>query len=173
MKGLVAITGQLTEPADIRRTLESTLGAICVYGPRLSRGSDPKPFTADATARIVDEMKKLGINRLVVQTGAMAGGDSPNWSWFVRRFVRSYRKNFPLTDKDRDVQESVTKSSGLDWTLVKPFRISKGRATGNVRALESVRISAFTHTPVADLTDFLLKELIDGTHHRKAVYVVK
>lgn len=171
--GLEIITGQLTNESDVRRTLEGAIGAICVYGPRLSRGNDPEPFTADATAIIIAEMKKLGMRRIVVQTGAMAGGDSPNWSWFVRRFVRSYRKNFPRSDKDRDAQEAVTKSSGLDWTLVKPFRISGAKPTGKVRALENVRITAFTHTPRADLAEFLLNELIDGTHHMKAIYVVK
>ena len=172
-RGLQAITGQLTESADIRNTLEGTIGAICVFGPRLGRGKNPKPFTADATARIVEEMKKLGMNRLIVQTGAMAGGDTPNWSWFVRRFVKSYRKNYPEIDKDRDAQEAVTKSSGLDWTLVKPFRISGGKGTGRVRAHENVRISFLTHTPRPDLAEFLLKELMDGSHHRKAIYVVK
>ncbi len=173
MRGLLAITGQLTESADINKTLEGTIGAICVFGPRLGRGKDPKPFTADATARIVEEMKKLGMNRLIVQTGAMAGGNTPNWSWFVRRFVKSYRKNYPETDKDRDAQEAVTKNSGLDWTLVKPFRISGGKGTGRVRAHENVRISFLTHTPRPDLAEFLLKELMDGSHHRKAIYVVK
>ena len=173
MKGLEVIKGQLAEPLDIRRTLEGTIGTICVYGPRLRRGYDPKPFTADATAKIVEEMKKLGLGRLIVQTGAMAGGDTPNWSWFVKRFVKSYRKNFPQSDKDRDAQEVVTKNSGLDWTLVKPFRISSGRGTGKLRALENVRISFLTHTPRSDLAEFLLNELTNGTHHRMAIYVVK
>ena len=173
MKGLEAITGQLTESADIRHTLEGTIGAICVFGPRLGRRMNPQPFCAEATAKIVDEMKKLGMNRLIVQTGAMAGGDSPNWSWFVRRFVKSYRRNYPEIDKDRDAQEVVTKNSSLDWTLVKPFRISSAKGTGRVRALENVRISSFTHTPRVDLAEFLLRELMDGSHHRKTIYVVK
>lgn len=172
-KGLEAITGQLTESADIRHTLEGTIGSICVFGPRLGRRMDQQPFCADATAKIVEEMKKLSMDRLIVQTGAMAGGDSPNWSWFVRRFVKSYRKNYPEIDKDRDAQEVVTKNSGLDWTLVKPFRISSAKGTGKVRALENVRISSFTSTPRADLAEFLLRELMDGSHHRKTIYAVK
>jgi len=172
-KGLEVITGQLTEPSKIRRTLEGTMGAICVFGPRLGKGKDPQPFCADATARIVEEMKKFGMERLIVQTGAMAGGDSPNWSWAVRRFVKSYRKNYPEIDKDRDAQEMVTKDSGLDWTVTRTFRISGAKGTGRVRALENVRISFFTKTPRADFADFLLDELLDGSHHRKTIYVVK
>lgn len=172
-KGLEVITGQLTDPSKIQQTLEGAIGAICVFGPRLGKKDRPQPFCADATAKIVEEMKKLGMERLIVQTGAMAGGDSPNWSWFVRRFVKSYRKNYPEIDKDRDAQEVVAKGSGLDWTITRTFRISGGKGTGSVRALENVRISFFTHTPRPDLASFLLDELIEGTHHRKTIYVVK
>ena len=171
--GLEVITGQLTESPKIRRTLEGTRGAICVFGPRLGRRNNPQPFCADATAKIVEEMKKLGMERLIVQTGAMAGGDSPNWSWFVRRFVKSYRKNYPEIDKDRDAQEIVTKGSGLDWTITRTFRISGRKGTGKVRALENGRISFFTHTPRPDFANFLLNELMSGNHHRQVIYVVK
>ena len=172
-KGLEVVTGQLTESSKINQTLVGTIGAICVFGPRLGKKNNPQPFCADATAKIVEEMKKLGIDRLIVQTGAMAGGDSPNWSWFVRRFVKSYRKNYPEIDKDRDAQETVTKGSGLDWTITRTFRISGGKGTGSVRALENTRISFFTHTPRSDFANFLLDELMSGTHHRKTIYVVK
>jgi len=172
-KGLEITTGQLTESPKIRHTLEGTIGAIIVFGPRLGKRNNPQPFCADATARIIEEMKKLGVERLIVQTGAMAGGDSPNWSWFVRRFVKSYRKNYPEINKDRDAQETVTKESGLDWTITRTFRISSGKGTGKVRALENVRISFFTHTPRPDFAKFLLDELMSGTHHRKTIYVVK
>ena len=172
-EGLEIITGKLKEASDIRRTLEGTVGAICVYGPRLSRGNDPEPFTADATSRIIEEMKALSLNRLIVQTGAMAGGDSPSWSWFVRRFVRSYRKDFPKSSKDRDAQEDVTRNSGLDWTITRTFRISGGGGSGRLRALENVRIGFFTHTPRRDFADFLVNELLEGTHHKKTIYVIK
>jgi putative NADH-flavin reductase len=172
-KGLEVITGQLTDSSKIQRTLDGTVGAICVFGPRLGKKNNPQPFCADATAKIIEEMKKLGMGRLIVQTGAMAGGDSPNWSWFVRRFVKSYRKNYPEIDKDRDAQEAVTRASGLDWTITRTFRISGGKGSGEVRALENVRISFSTHTPRPDFAKFLLDELISGTHHRKTIYVVK
>ncbi len=173
VKGLEVITGQLTDSSKIRQTLEGTIGAICVFGPRLGRKNNPQPFCADATARIIEEMKRIGLDRIVVQTGAMAGGDSPNWSWFVRRFVKSYRKNYPEISRDRDAQEKVTEESGLDWTITRSFRISGSKGTGQLRALENVRISFFTQTPRTDFADFLLSELLEGTHHRKTIYVVK
>jgi uncharacterized protein YbjT (DUF2867 family) len=169
---LDVITGQLTNPEDIRRTLEGTMGAILVFGPRLGKRNHPMPFTADATARIVAEMKQLGVPRLIVQVGAMAGGDTPNWSRGVRWFVGRYRKSYPEIDSDRDAQEVVTKESGLDWTLVKPFRISGARGKGNPRVAPAIRIGMFTSIRRRDLVEFHVNELLDGRFHRQAVYIV-
>lgn len=170
--GLDVLTGQLTNAEDVRRTLEGTDGAVLVFGPRLARKVKGDVFCAAATANVIAGMKELGIPRIVCQTGAMAGGDSPNWSWFVRSFVRRYRRNFPEVDKDRDAQEAAVRGSGLDWTLVKPFRISGGKPRGQVRAAPSLRISFLTHTVRADLAAFLVDEVRGGRWHRQAVYAL-
>jgi len=171
-KDLTIITGQLSDPGDIRRTLEGSHGAVLVFGPRLGRGKHPAPFCADATSRIISEMKGLGIERLVVQTGAMAGGDNPNWSGMVRRFVRSYRRQYPEINADRDAQEVATKMSGLDWTLVRPFRISGARGNGHPRIASSVQIGIFTKIRRQDLAEFLVSEVTDGRYHNQVVYIV-
>jgi uncharacterized protein YbjT (DUF2867 family) len=170
--GLEVVTGQLTEPKDIKRTLEGTNGAIVVFGPRLGRGKNPQPFCQEATSKIITEMKALRIERLIVQTGAMAGGDNPNWSWFVKRFVRSYRRNYPAIDKDRDAQEVVTKQSGLDWTIARPFRISGARGKGHAHVAPAVRISAFTSIRRTDLAEFLVNEFTTGRFHGQIVYII-
>lgn len=171
-RGLEVVTGQLTSPEDVRRTLEGTEGAILVFGPRLSRKVKGDVFCAAATANVIREMKGLGLRRIVCQTGAMAGGDSPNWSWGVRRFVRSYRRNFAEVDADRDAQEAEVKASGLDWTLAKPFRISGARGKGHVRAAPDLRIGMFTSTRRADLADFLVAEVRGGRFHGQAIFVL-
>lgn len=168
--GLEIIRGQLTEPSDVRRTLEGTNGVVIVFGPRLGRHKNPEPFCEKATASVIAEMKGLGIERLVCQTGAMAGGDTPNWTPFVRRFVRRYRRQYPAIDADRDAQEATVKGSGLDWTLAKPFRISGSRGRGRVRVAPAIRISAFTSVRLSDLAQFLVDEVIEGRFHRQAVY---
>lgn len=159
---------------DAFATLCTASPRAVVFGPRLGRRKNPQPFCADATAKIVAEMRNLGISRLIVQTGAMAGGDTPNWSMSVRRFVRSHRKNYPKIDANRDAQEIVTKEGELDWTLVKPFRISgaRGRGKEHVRVAQNVHIGMLTSIRRADLAEFLVDELMEGRFHRQAVYVV-
>ena len=143
-----------------------------MFGPRLSRHVQGDVFCAAATTNIIEAMKSLGIERLVCQTGAMAGGDTPNWSPFVRRFVKSYRRNFPQVDADRDAQEAAVKASGLDWTLTKPFRISGAAGKGRVRVAPAIRIGMLTRVRRPDLARFLVDEIVEGRWHRQAVYVV-
>ena len=171
-EGLDVLTGQLSNSEDIRRTLEGTIGAILVFGPRLGKRNHPVPFTADATTRIIEEMKRLGLQRIIVQVGAMAGGDTPNWSRGVRWFVGRYRKSYPEINIDRDAQEEVTKESDLDWTLVKPFRISGARGKGHQRVAPAIHIGMFTSIRRRDLAEFHVNELLDGRFHRQAVYIV-
>ncbi len=149
-----------------------------MFGPRLgglfSKPSEPpKPFTAAATANVVSGMKELGLQRIVCQVGAMAGDNAKNWSGMVRRFVRSYRRKFPEIADDRDEQEKVVMGSGLDWTIVKPFRISLARGVGRVRAAPAIRIGMLTSIRCADLAELLVNEFADGKFHNQAVFAVK
>ena len=170
--GLDIITGQVNEPADIRKTLEGTNGSIVVFGPRLGKRNNPQPFCADATAKIVAEMKKAGISRLIVQTGAMAGGgDAPNLSKGVRRFSARYKRDYPAIYADRESQEAVTRESGLDWTLVRPFRIANGRGKGNPKIAQSVKIGMFTSIRRTDLAEFEIAEVLAGRFHNQVVYI--
>lgn len=172
------ITGELTSKDDVRGVLSGTDAAILVFGPRLGGPfrkppTPPQPFCAAATANVLEGMRELGIRRIVCQTGAMAGDGTPNWSAMVRRFVRNYRGRFPAIAADRDEQERIVKGCNLDWTLVKPFRISGSRAVGRVYAAPSLHIGVFTSVRRADLARFLVEEAVASRFRGQAVYVRK
>lgn len=169
---LQVIRGQLTSPDDVRETLTGAAGAILAFGPRLRRGVPGDVFCAAATREAITAMKALGVARLVCQTGAMAGGDHPNWSWGVRRFVGRYREQFPTVAADRDAQEEAVNASGLDWLIARPFRISGAKAKGSVRAGPDLRIGMLTSTRRDDLATFLVDQVVRGTLHRTAVFVI-
>lgn len=171
-QGLEIVVGLPTDPDDVARTLRGTSSAILVFGPRLHRGVKPDVFCAVATQNVIAAMKALGMQRIVCQTGAMAAADNRNWSWGVRRFVRTYRRNFPEVNADRNAQEAAVVASGLDWLVAKPFRISGARAKGRVRALKDAHIGMFTSVRRADLAAFLIDEATNGRHHRVALNVV-
>ena len=172
-KGLEVVTGRLASTDDVRRTLTGTEAATCAFGPRIRRdGPAPAPFCAAATANVIAGMRTLEIERLVVQTGAMAAGDDANLGPSYRRMRARYRERFHDLAVDRDAQERVVQESGLDWLLVRPPRIVPGGPTGRLKVAESARIGLLAKARVGDLGELHCDELTRPRFHRQAVYVL-
>jgi uncharacterized protein YbjT (DUF2867 family) len=72
---------------------------------------------------------------------------------------------FPLLLKrvydDKDVQESIIKSSGLDWTIVRPGLLTNRPATGQYRVLTAPNEWRFGTISRADVADFLVRQIDD------------
>jgi uncharacterized protein YbjT (DUF2867 family) len=70
--------------------------------------------------------KAVGVNRLIAVTG-LGAGDSRGHGGILYDAVV-----FPLLLKraydDKDVQEWIIRSSGLDWTIVRPGLLTSGPA---------------------------------------------
>jgi len=107
----------------------------------------------------------------VCQTGAMIGGDVPNWTWAVRLMVRMFRRQRPAVAADRMRQEQLVRGSGLEWTLVKPPRLTEGPAGGRVMAGVDLRIGLLSKISRADLASFLVAECVAPRYVKQSVYV--
>jgi hypothetical protein len=73
------------------------------------------------------------VKRLIVVTGLGAGDSRGHGGLIYDAIV------FPLLLKrvydDKDVQEWIVRSSGLDWTIVRPGLLTDRPATGHYRVL--------------------------------------
>jgi uncharacterized protein YbjT (DUF2867 family) len=71
---------------------------------------------------------------------------------------------------DHDVQEELVRSSGLDWTIIRPTRILDIPATGTVsvgRPLAGVPLQISKH----DVADFIVQVAVNGGHTGEAVLI--
>ena len=72
---------------------------------------------------------------------------------------------FPLLLKrvydDKDVQEWIITSSGLDWTIVRPGLLTNRAPTGRYRVLTAPRDWRFGMISRADVADFLVQQIDD------------
>jgi uncharacterized protein YbjT (DUF2867 family) len=62
---------------------------------------------------------------------------------------------------DKDVQEWIIRSSGLDWTIVRPGLLTNGPATGRYRVLTVPQDWRFGMISRADVADFLVRQVDD------------
>ena len=160
---LTKVAGNALDPDMIRSVLRDidvviqTLGVD--FSPRLIfKGTR---LFSDSTRILVDAMKAAGVKRLITVTGLGAGDSRGHGGLLYDAVV------FPLLLKrvydDKDVQEWIVRSSGLDWTIVRPGLLKDRAATGSYRVLTAPRDWRFGAISRANVADFLVRQVDDRT----------
>ena len=114
---------------------------------------------SQSTRILVDAMKAAGVKRLIAVTGLGAGDSRGHGGLLYDAVV------FPLLLKrvydDKDVQEGIIRSSGLDWTIVRPGLLTNSPATSQYRVLTAPndwRVGTIGRAAVAD---FIVRQIDD------------
>ena len=159
--GLDKVSGDALDRDTIRNALQDvdvviqTLGVD--FSPRLV--FEGTTLFSGSTRILVDAMKAAGVKRLITVTGLGAGDSRGHGGLFYDAVI------FPLLLKrvydDKDVQEWIVKSSGLDWTIARPGLLTNGPATDHYRVLTASKDWRFGAISRADLADFLVRQVDD------------
>lgn len=166
--GTVVCRGDLSDPALLDDVMRGADATVCVFGPRPPFDN---PFCATATTAIIASLVRLGQPRLLVVTGAMIGDPPPSVSWPMRRMAALFRRQYPAIAVDRAEQERLVRDSPLDWTLVKPPRLTTGSGRGRWLAGPAERVGLMSRISRAQLAAFVLDEVEHPRFVRQAVYV--
>ena len=160
---LEKLSGNALDSDTIRNALEGVDVVIQTLGVDISLRAifEPTTLFSRSTRILVDAMKAAGVNRLIAVTG-LGAGDSRGHSGILYDVVV-----FPLLLKrvydDKDVQEWIIRSSGLDWTIVRPGLLTSGPAAGRYRVLSVPQEWRFGVVSRADVADFLVRQADDRT----------
>jgi len=106
----------------------------------------------------VNVFERNSIKRFIHIGGALHGGGA-NENWTIGRialklFLSLFWKQGLVA---KELEWDVLKKSNIDWTLVRPPRISKNKSTGNLSAHE--KKLAGMHINLEDLADFILDQI--------------
>ena len=126
------IEGDARDDAVLGRALDGCDAVISSLGTALSPFREVT-LLSRATTSLVAAMKKAGVRRLVCITGMGAGDSRGHGGFFYDKIFQPLLLRNVYADKDR--QEAVVKSSGLDWIIVRPSMLTDKPATGRVRAM--------------------------------------
>jgi putative NADH-flavin reductase len=161
------VRGTPTSLERVRETVAGARAVCCALGPRAPH---TEVFCARATAAILRAMEEAGCRRLVCQTGAMIG-PAGSRSWAFERLARAFARRAPEAARDRVEQEWLVEESGLEWTIVKPPRLTDGPAAGRVRVGTAVRVGLLSSIRRADLAAFIMDEIETPRFLRARVFV--
>jgi putative NADH-flavin reductase len=155
------VSGNALDSARVRKALENVDVVIETLGVDISPRAifERTTLFSQSTRILVDAMKAAGVKRLIAVTG-LGAGDSRGHGGLLYDLVV-----FPLLLKrvydDKDVQEWIIKSSGLDWTIVRPGLLTNRPATGRYRVLTASKDWRFGIISRADVANFLVQAIAD------------
>jgi putative NADH-flavin reductase len=153
-------------------TLESAVkGADAVLSGLGARSSSDTGVAWRGTRAIVQAMKATDVRRIVVVSAAPIGTvpspgrpnppkHDPGDGFFVRNLLgplikAALRKHFA----DLAMMEDVLRDSGLDWTVVRPPRLTDGPVTGAYRTAYGQNLRRGLLISRADVAHFMLRAL--------------
>ncbi|GAA0598550.1 NAD(P)-dependent oxidoreductase [Actinomadura livida] len=126
------VQADVVDPAALEEAVKGCDAVITAIGTR--EGRAPTTVCADSTRAIVAAMGAAGSRRLVVvsASGLDAGpGDDPLTRFVVKPLI--LQRILKHAFADMRAAEEVVRGSGLDWTIVRPPRLTEGAGAGRYR----------------------------------------
>lgn len=160
---LHVVEGDVLDAEAVSQAVADHDAVLCLIGP--VPGSPPN-LAQRATTNLLSAMAAHGLRRIVAVTGALVGHPHEKLGLFYR-FLESQIPHESLDD--RRAQEAMLIASDLDWTLVRPPRLTDGPEHDHLEVGEDLQLHLLSHVSRADLAQFLLDELVEPAHHRMAV----
>lgn len=136
------------DPGLLRSRLAEADAVLSALGGSVRHGSPARVWTAE----IIEAMNDNGVRRLLV-TSAAPIGVSPS-----RRPLAYKILSWVLRDVYEDLagMENAVMDSSLDWTVVRPPRLTNGPRTGRYRTAVGENVASGYSVSRADLADALL-----------------
>jgi putative NADH-flavin reductase len=146
------IQGDPLSSAELARAIEDQDAILSGFGPRVPIAKTDATLLHRFGVALSDAMRKVGIRRAVIVSTAFLFTDSiiPPTNLVGRLF-------FPNMVADASEMESFFQKSGLDWTLVRPPRLTDRPRRGRFRVREG-HLPGFGFTiSRADVAAFMIK----------------
>jgi uncharacterized protein YbjT (DUF2867 family) len=152
---LTRIAGDFHDRAAVDAAVRGRDAVIITASATTLRAFRDNPhYFSQGTGYVIDAMKAHGVRRLVILSAIGTGDSRGLVNAFVRAVVIGWILKLPFADHER--QEELTRTSGLDWVIARPGRLTNGAARGR-----TVKTAALTPVPSsisrADLADFLVE----------------
>jgi len=153
---------------SIKKGIEGAEAIVSSIGTSVI--SEPTMLCSDGTRNIIDAMHSSGTKRLIA-VGASGYVDHPRQTFLVN-FLQKYIVQKILRNIFDDLKrmESIINNSGLDWTVVRPPRLTGGKHTGRYRVQPEL-VRGGLSISRSDVADFIIGHLTDTTIFQKAIAI--
>ena len=160
---LRVVTADLMDPLAISPAVAGADAVLATFGPR---GTGPTRVLREGTRSVIEAMRKEGARRLVLVSGSIVTdeGEGPAMRYLVKPLAR--RTALRHVAADMRIAEDEIRESGLDWTIVRPPRLTS-LASGTYRTAIDRNLTRGVTVSRADLAACMLGIIADPAtiHH--------
>jgi putative NADH-flavin reductase len=165
---LEVIRGDVLDPSTFSESLTGHDAVLSALGVS---HRDPTTVYSEGTGHIMEAMEASGIRRLVClsSAGLEIPDDTPVLQRLVIRLViqRMYKHAY----EDMVRMEAKLRNSGLDWTVIRPPRLTNGPKSGTYRIAKNVPLIGAQGISRADLSDYMMKSISDQSSFQAVVEI--
>jgi putative NADH-flavin reductase len=160
--------GDVLDADSIEAAIAGADAVVSAIGTE--RLKKPTTFYSAGTANIITAMKANGVKRIVA-IGSNGYVVEPRQSFFIHFILTPIvGRLFRHIWDDLMRMEDVLAESTLDWTVVRPPRLTNGKLTKKYR-VNAETIVGGASISRADLADYMISHLSDPNTFQKAVCV--
>jgi putative NADH-flavin reductase len=162
------IAGEITNRAAIARAVDGHTAVISALG--VGRPLQHDAMVIDGVRAIARAAEQASVERLVYLS-FIGVHESRDGAGFVLKRLAATLLRHEVAD--HEVKEAAIVESFVDWTIVRPPKLTNGRLTAAYRVGEDIRArSPLPLMSRADVADFMLRQLTDAAFIRKAVRIL-
>jgi putative NADH-flavin reductase len=167
---LTVRAGDVLEPDTLAGSVDGADAVLSALGSRAGR--TPTTVYSAGTAHVLDAMRAAGVQRLVALTAGPMGPREEH-SAFERLLGRGLYLAFGGGYDDMARMEDMlrTRAGDVDWTVIRPPRLTNKPATGRYRSAVNSRLDGAWTITRADLARAMLAVVDDPATVRAAVRV--
>ncbi|MGN0069768.1 MAG: NAD(P)-dependent oxidoreductase [Prevotella sp.] len=166
-KRLRVVEGHVTDRLTVHRVLDGQEAIIQTLGIGGKGNGKPTTVVSEANNLIMQEMKAIGISRLIAISVIGAGDSLYFLPWFYRKLIMPLlMKWFQAIIDDKNRMETMIQTSGLNWTIVRCTTIKDKPAKRRICSTFDGKGLKFTIT-APDMAHFMILQLTDKRYLKK------
>jgi putative NADH-flavin reductase len=156
--------GNLLSSSELHRVIENHDAVLSAFGPRQPMSKEDETLLHRFASALTGAMVQSGVRRLVIESTAFLFKDAifPPANLVGRLF-------FPAIVRDGTEMEIILQKSDLDWTIVRPPRLTDKPPTGKYRVSEGHLPRFGLSIARADVADFMLRTVQDPTSNKRII----
>ena len=159
------VCGDVLQPNTMSEPIANQDAVISALG---THGRAPTTVYSAGLANIMGAMRAAGVRRLLC-VSASGLDPAPLLQRWVAKPILWWLLRSSYTDLTR--MEAAVKASDLDWTIVRPPRLTNKPRTGRYQIATNAQLRRSWSLTRADLADYILNHLADRASYRAVVEV--